>query len=188
MMTGPGNLGTVRAAMQRLTTAIDAVLAPGERLATTGIAWAVQLRHRAPLLFLGRRQYWVALTDRRILVFARRRGGPRPDDLVLGKRYSFFTLEKVHRHRPLFQLRVRGANDSRLVLEFRPGQRGVAAELVARLTRALPPAQPESSPSTPVPRFPSAATGEPTVPGGPPPEAPAPDLDSETAVAFWGDR
>jgi hypothetical protein len=134
MMTGPGNLADVRRDAQRLTAAVDAVLAPGERLASTAIGWAAQLRRRVPLVFLGRRQYWFALTDRRLLVFGRRRGGPTADDLVLGKRYTFFTLERTRRLRPLFQLRIRGANDSRLVLEFRPRQRSVAAELAARLT------------------------------------------------------
>jgi hypothetical protein len=116
---------------------------------------------------------------------------------VLGKRYEFFTLEKVHRHRPLFQLRIRGANDSRLVLEFRPGQRALAAELAARLRRALPPGRP-AAPPTPVTETasPNAAgaeadeTGEPTEPGWMP-EAPAPpasDVDTDTAAAFWGDR
>jgi hypothetical protein len=131
--------------MKRLTTTAEAVLAPGERLATTGAGWAAQPRARVPLLFLGRRQYWFALTDRRLLAFPRRRGGPRPEDLVLGKRYSFFALEEVHRHRPLFQLRLRGANDSRLVLEFRPGQRALAAELEARLTRDQTPGRLESA-------------------------------------------
>ena len=181
----------MRAGKQRLTTTVEAVLAPGERLATTGVGWAAQLRPRVPLLFLGRRQYCVALTDRRMLVFTRHRGGPRPDDLVLGKRYEFFTLEKVHRRRPLFQLRVRGANDSRLVLEFRPGQRSLAAELAARLRRALPPGRPDTTaPTEPVP-VPTATTGEPTEPEGalpPTPPGAGPDVDSDTAAAFWGDR
>jgi hypothetical protein len=181
MMTGPDNLGSVRASMQRLTSAAEAVLVPGERLATTGIGWAAQLRPRVPVLFLGRRQHWFALTDRRVLVFSRHRGGPGPADLVLAKRYSFFTLEKVHRHRPLFQIRIRGANDSRLVLEFRPGQRSVAAELVARLTRALPPARSEPT-----------AAAHATMPGDARPPAPPsdaePDVDRDTATAFWGEH
>ena len=134
MMTGPGNLAHVRRDARRLAAAVDTVLTPGERLASTAIGWAAQLRPRVPLVFLGRRQYWFALTDRRLLVFGRRRGGPTAEDLVLGKRYAFFTLERTRRLRPLFQLRIRGANDSRLVLEFRPRQRSVAAELAARLT------------------------------------------------------
>jgi hypothetical protein len=138
MMTGPGNLAAVRSAVEeRLHESVDEVAAPGERLASTAIGWAVQQRNSVPLLFLGRRQYLFALTDRRLLAFARHRGGPQPSDLILGKRYSFFTLDKQRRFHPLYQLRLRGANGSRLVLEFRPGQRAIAAELAARL---VPPA------------------------------------------------
>jgi hypothetical protein len=181
MMTGPDNLGVVRASMQRLTSAAEAILAPGERLTTTGIGWAAPLRPRVPVLFLGRRQHWFALTDRRVLVFARHRGGPGPEDLVLGKRYSFFTLEKVHRNRPLFQIRIRGSNDSRLVLEFRPGQRSVAAELVARLTRALPPARSQPSATAP-----ENTPGD--APAATPPSGAEPDADRDTAAAFWGEH
>jgi len=183
MMTGPGNLVRVASSTRRLTSMIESVLTPGERLTATGIGWAAQLRPKVPLVFLGRRQYWFALTDRRMLVFSRRRGGPGPEDLVLGKRYPFFWLEKVHRHRPLFQIRIRGANDSRLVLEFRPGHRGLAAELVARLTRALPPPDGVSGrravtpqPATPPASQPTTAT------------EPGTGLDVDTAAAFWGER
>jgi hypothetical protein len=131
----------VSAGTRRLTVTAESLFAPGESLVATGIGWAAQTRPRVPLLFLGRRQHWFALTDRRMLVFARHWGGPRADDLVLGKRYSSFTVEKVHPHRLLFQIRIRGANDAHLVLEFRPGHRGLASELVARLTRALPAAE-----------------------------------------------
>jgi hypothetical protein len=154
----------VRASTKRLTAAVESYLAPDEQLATTGIGWAAQTRPKVPLLFLGRRQHWFALTDRRMLVFARHWGGPRADDLVLGKRYSSFTLEKVHRHRLLFQLRIRGANDARLVLEFRPGHRALASELAARLTRALPAAE------------------------APPPARRGTEASSDTAEAFWGNR
>jgi hypothetical protein len=166
----------VRASTQRLNAAIESVLVPGERLATTGVGWAARVRPKVPVLFLARRQHWFALTDRRVLVFARHWGGPRADDLVLGKRYTSFTVEKVHRHRPLFQLRIRGPNEARMVFEFRPGHRGLASELVARLTRALPAAEPVST---------NAA------PAGGPAAAPAggnPARDRDTAAAFWGDR
>jgi hypothetical protein len=150
----------VRKSTQRLTTAVQATLAPDERLTTTGIGWAAPRRERVPLLFQGRRQYWVALTDRRLLVFERRRGGPSVDDLVLGKRYDFFTLEAVKKVRPLLQVRIKGANGNRQVLEFRPGQRGVGGELVKRMGSKPPP--------------PRALNAAPTA------------VDEATA-AFWGD-
>jgi hypothetical protein len=204
MMTGPGNLADVRRDARRLTAAVDTVLAPGERLDSTAIGWAAQLRPRVPLVFLGRRQYWFVLTDRRLLVFGRRRGGPTADDLVLGKRYAFFTLERTRWLRPLFQHRIRGANDSRLVLEFRPRQRSVAAELAARLTPT--PGATDSGPTEPTtetstemlppkqtrkqkqearkhekdqPVEISAQTAT---------ETDSPDPDRDTAAAFWGDH
>jgi hypothetical protein len=211
MMTGPGNLAHVRREARRVAAAFDTVLTPGERLASTAIGWAAQLRPRVPLVFLGRRQYWFALTDRRLLVFGRRRGGPTADDLVLGKRYAFFTLERTRRLRPLFQLRIRGANSSRLVLEFRPRQRAVAAELAARLTPS--PGVSGSDPG-PIDR-PSTQTPTEMLPPkktrkqkrearkqeqaartqGAQQQAEAstatatatPDPDRDTAVAFWGD-
>jgi hypothetical protein len=216
MMTGPGNLARVRRDARRLAATVDAVLTPGERLASTAVGWAAQLRPRVPLVFLGRRQYWFALTDRRLLVFGRRRGGPTADDLVLGKRYGFFTLERTRRLRPLFQLRIRGANDSRLVLEFRPRQRSVAAELAARLTPS-PGGGTDPAPAKPLATQTSTEMLPPkktrtqkraarkqekaarkqetqqqaaasTATGTETaPETATPDPDRDTAVAFWGD-
>ena len=213
MMTGPGNLAHVRRDARRLAAAVDTVLTPGERLASTAIGWAAQLRPRVPLVFLGRQQYWFALTERRLLVFGRRRGGPTADDLVLGKRYAFFTLERTRRLRPLFQLRIRGANDSRLVLEFRPRQRSFAAELAARLTPSPGaggtdpgPAEPATQTSTEMlppkktrkqkreaRKQEKAAREQEAQPQGEAPTAAtgnateSPDPDRDTAVAFWGD-
>jgi hypothetical protein len=150
----------VRNATRRLTDAVQATLAPEERLTNTGIGWAAPRRDNVPLLFQGRRQYWVALTDRRLLVFERRRRGPSVDDLVLGKRYDFFTLEAVKKLRPLLQVRIKGANGSRQVLEFRPGQRGLGGELARRLGSTPPP-----------PRALNAA----------------PTAAEEATAAFWGD-
>ncbi len=152
--------------MVRLTAAAEATLAPGELLQSTGVGWAAPRRERVPLLFQARRQYWFALTDRRMLVFERQRGGPTAEDLVLGKRYDFFTLEKVKRLRPLFQLRVTGANGSKQVLEFRPGQRGLGAEIASRVASPG-----ESS---------GAAAKAPAAP-------PADDASDATSAAVWGD-
>ena len=150
----------MRKSTRRLTETVQATVAPDERLSNTGIGWATARREKVPLLFQGRRQYWVALTDRRLLVFERRRGGPSTDDLVLGKRYDFFTLEAVKKVRPLLQVCIKGANGSRQVLEFRPGQRGLGSELVKRMGSKPPP--------------PRALNAAPTA------------VDEATA-AFWGD-
>ncbi len=101
---------------------------------STGSCWAVQVRARMPLLLLARRKYVVALTDRRVLLFDRRRGGPEASDLVIGKRYETFTLERVKRRRPLLQVVLAAASGNRLVFEFRRRQRELAGELIARLT------------------------------------------------------
>ena len=109
----------------------------GEQVVDVGMAWATRMRDGVALLFLGRRQYLIALTDRRLLVFERRGSGPRgrvdPPDLMLGKRYEFFTLERTRRRPTLLQLVLRGENDTRLVLEFRPRQRAMGRALAARL-------------------------------------------------------
>ena len=110
------------------------MLVEGERITSRGMCWGAQLRSRVPLLFLGRRQYLMALTDRRILVFERNRRGPRASELVIGKRYETFTLEKVKRRRPLMQVQLRAVNGNVMVFEFRPGQRELGGELIARLT------------------------------------------------------
>jgi len=119
---------------QRIRAAAETLLTPGERITATGPCWAVPLRDGVPLLFLRRAQHLVALTDRRMLVLEKHRGRPTPDDLVVGKRYDTFTLQKVKRHRPLLQVVVLAASGTTMVFEFRWGQRALAGELIARLT------------------------------------------------------
>lgn len=127
-----------RAAKQQVEDAARAVLIEGERVTSTGECWAVQARSRMPLAFLARRQYLMALTDRRVLVFTRRRRGPQASDLIIGKRYETFTLGRVKRRRPLVQVAVHASSGNRLVFEFRRRQRELAGELIARLTPAPP--------------------------------------------------
>jgi hypothetical protein len=110
------------------------VLVEGERITSQGRCWGAQLRSRVPLLFLGRRQYLMALTDRRVLVFEPRRRGPRATELVIGKRYETFTLERVRRRRLLMQVQLRAMNGNVMIFEFRPRQRELGGELIARLT------------------------------------------------------
>lgn len=163
----------MRKSTRRLTEAAQATLAPDEQLQSTGIGWAAPRRERVPLLFQARRQYWFALTDRRMLVFERQRGGPTAQDLVLGKRYDFFTLDAVKRMRPLFQLRVTGANGNRQVLEFRPGYRGLGAQLASRMTaRGAGPSPGARTTSHPEAPRPGSAAG---------------DERDATSAAFWGD-
>jgi hypothetical protein len=117
----------------RIQAAAEAILVPGEHVTGSAPCWATERRGRVPLLFLSRQQYVMALTDRRVLIFRRTRK-PSPQDLVMGKRYESFTLEGVRRRRFLMQVEVRAANGNRQVFEFRPGQRDLGGELIARLT------------------------------------------------------
>jgi plasmid replication initiation protein len=140
-----------------------------------GVVWATRMRDGVALLFLSRRQYLVGLTDRRLLVFERRGSGPRgrvvPADLMLGKRYESFALERRRRRPTLLQLVLRGENDTRLVLEFRPSQRAMGRALADRLT--APSAAPEAA---------GARAGQPDT--TPSPE----DVERDAAAAFWGSR
>ena len=126
-----------RDSTEKVRAAAEAVLVDGETVTSKGVCWAAQRRGRVPLALLARRQYLLALTDRRVLVFERGRR-PKPSDLTLGKRYETFTLERVRRGFPLLQVRVRSANGNRMVFEFRPGNRELGGELVARLTPRAP--------------------------------------------------
>src|ERR1700680_3394750 len=110
--------------------ATHGALVEGERVVAYGFCWAAQLR-RIPLLFLGRRRYVIVLTNRRVLLFPRRgRHLPRPNDLVLGKRYEWFKVGKVRRARPMMQVLVATGNGSRMVFEFAPTRRQLARTLV----------------------------------------------------------
>jgi hypothetical protein len=138
--------------VEQIVAAAHGALVDGERVTEFGTCWAAQLKHRVPVLVTARRQYLMVLTDRRLLLFTRRRRKAlRASDLVIGKRYEAFSVSKVRRALPLFSVRVEASNGARMVFEFRPGQRQLGGALVARLTPAQPalPAAPDLTP-TPV--------------------------------------
>ena len=194
---------------RRVRQAAEGVLVEGERITSQGICWAAQMRPRVPLLFLGRRQYLMALTDRRVLVFERRRRGPRASEMVIGKRYEAFALEKVRRRRPLMQVKVRATNGNLMVFEFRPGQRELGGELIARLTPShgsMPshlmtslgeqPTTPMPTPTGPI-KGGSAATSTLTTTKAPPAEPvrgsaefgdDAESLRDDDHSSFWGKK
>jgi hypothetical protein len=188
----------------QIQAAAEAILVPGERVTGAAPCWATQRRGRVPLLFLARQQYVMALTDRRVLIFRRSRK-PSPKDLVMGKRYESFDLEGVRRRRYLMQVMVRAANGNRQVFEFRPGQRDLGGELIARLTPSfvaptdatepgthLPDLAPfDARPSsTPAPTFSPAepdtdeAFGSEAAPSDPAPSESADPIATE----FWGNK
>ena len=152
--------------VEQVIAAAHGALVEGERIMELGRCWGAPMRRRVPLLFLGRHQFLLVLTDRRLLVFSRRRSRAlRPSDLVLGKRYETFTLEKVRRGRPLLQLQIAAANGSRMVFEFRPGRRHLGEALVHRL-EGRPAATVAAAPDAP--GAPAGAPADPASPATPP--------------------
>ena len=115
----------------------------GERVTESGHCWAARIKPHVPLLFTARHQYLMVLTDRRLLLFKRRRKALRASDLVLGKRYEAFSLGRVRRTFPLASVRAEASNGARMVFEFRPGQRHLSGALAARLSPAPPPPTPD---------------------------------------------
>ena len=119
--------------LEQTVAATHGALVEGERVVASGFCWAAQLR-RVPLLFLGRHRYVMVLTNRRLLLFPRRgRHLPRPNDLVLGKRYEWFQLGRVRRARPMLQVLVTTGNGARMIFEFPPSRRELARTLTAHL-------------------------------------------------------
>jgi hypothetical protein len=120
--------------LERVVAAARDALLEGERVVEYGPCWAAERRRRVPLLLLRRQQRLLMLTDRRLLLFSRRRRrGLRPSNLVVGKGYAAFSVERVRRVRPLLQVRVQATNGPRMVLEFRPGRRPLGEALLRRL-------------------------------------------------------
>jgi len=119
--------------LEQTVAATHGALVEGERVVAYGFCWAAQ-RRRIPLLLLGRRRYLLLLTNRRVLLFTRRgRHLPRPNDLVIGKRYEWFKLGRVRRARPLLQVLVATGNGARMIFEFSPRRRELGRTLVERL-------------------------------------------------------
>jgi len=156
---------------RRTTARINEIATPalgtGEEIEHIGTCWATRQRIGVPLLFLARRQYFLVLTNRRVLVFERR--GRAAGALSLGKRFETLELVQVRTRRLLSQVSVSGAGDVPLVFEFRPRSRALGQALVRALEGGVPPAPtPAVAPSGSAEPVPVAAT-----------EVPAP------TEAFW---
>ena len=117
-------------------------LGSGEHIRSCSPVWATERGGRVPLLFRGRDLHYVAVTDRRLILYRapRRRRPLTADNMLLAKRFPTFMLEKTRRFSPLLQLRIRDASGRRIALEFRPRDRMVGRELVSALgaRRELP--------------------------------------------------
>ncbi len=187
-----------RSTIEQIVGAAHGTLVDGERVTEFGTCWAAQRKPRLPLLFTARRRYLMVLTDRRLLLFTRRRWGRSLQlrDLVLGKRYEAFALTKVRRSFPLSSIQAEAHSGVRMIFEFSPGQRHLRGGLLARLTPA-PPIPTDEPALVPGPGA-AAETAENAEPaqatevtgrdgstgGDPPSEPPAGSGDDEQR--FWG--
>jgi hypothetical protein len=130
---------------EQIIAATRPSLASGEYIRSCSAAWATECGGRLPLIFRGRGLHYIAVTDRRLILFRapRRRRALSAASMLLAKRHPTFTLEKTHRVSPLLHLRIRDAAGRLIALEFRPRDRKVGRELAALLRGrlALPPAR-----------------------------------------------
>jgi len=126
---------------ERILDAVQRVLDLGEHIEARGVCWAAVRRPKVPLLVLGRHQYDVVLTDRRVLMFSRRRRRLRPDDVAFAKRYSALTLESGRGTGfPLARHHIATDTGRRLVIEWRPRHRALARRFTAAITTTASPA------------------------------------------------
>lgn len=125
-----------------MLAAIGRVLQDDEQVTRRGWCWAAVRRAHVPLLVLGRRRFDAFLTDRRLVLIARRRRELRPSDVMLVKGFDALVLEEEHRRPTLLQQRVRTDRGSSIVLEwprrFRSMGETVAEQLSASSDRSTP--------------------------------------------------
>ena len=126
---------------ERILGVVQRVLEPDERVEARGVCWAAVRRPKVPLLLLGRHQYDVVLTDRRMLMFSRRRHRRlRPEDVAFAKRFTSLTLESTGNGFPLARHHVTTDTGRRLVIEWRPRHRAIARRFGTALTASRAPA------------------------------------------------
>jgi hypothetical protein len=133
--TSPSTLPPVAESRnERILGVVHRVLNADEQVEARGVCWAAVRRPKVPLLVLGRHQYDVVLTDRRILMFSRRHHRHlRPDDVAFAKRYAALTLESAGGGFPLTRHHIVTDTGRRLVVEWRPRHRALARRLAAAL-------------------------------------------------------
>ncbi len=137
-------------AKQRVEEAARWRLAIGEPILAGGFTWIAFPRPQISLLFLMRRAHLVALTDRRIMIWARpHEVRPADDtDLILDAPLGEIVLEGMSTAIPMLQLRIRTASGRRLVLEFRPRERRLGHRIAKELRRDEPAAPAAEVPAT----------------------------------------
>jgi hypothetical protein len=120
---------------EQIVAATKPSLGSDEYMSACGEVWATECGGRMPLLLRGRSRHYLALTDQRLILFRapRRRRPLTSEELLIAKRHTAFTLERVRRFTPLLQVRIRYAADREIALEFRPRDRKVGRELAIAL-------------------------------------------------------
>lgn len=134
-----GGNGSVRRKKLReqIITATRPALAGGEFIRSCSAVWATECSGRTPILLRGRAIHYLAITDRRLILFRapKRRRRLAATDMLIAKRHPTFRLEKARRFTPLLQIRIRDSAGRRIALEFRPRDRNVGRELGAILAK-----------------------------------------------------
>ena len=120
---------------EQIIAATTPTLGSNEFIGACSEVWATECGGRVPLLLKSRSRHYLALTDQRVILFRAppRRRSLSEDDVLIAKRYSAFTLEKLRSYLPLLQVRIRDATGREIALEFRPLDRNVGQELAAAL-------------------------------------------------------
>src|SRR5438552_4995996 len=124
---------------QRIARLVAPRLGPTEEIVATGPAWAAPLRRRVPVVLVGRKLHLVALTDRRLLVFRRRRRRKGSGELALAKTLTSLRVVRVRSWRPMMALRIEIGDGRVLLLEVRPRDRALGRS-IADAIRTAPPA------------------------------------------------
>jgi hypothetical protein len=106
-------------------------LLPGEEIVTVGAAWFVDTP-RTRLLFAGRHYRFVALTDRRLLVFRRRRNrGRHGAGPLLDTPLDSLRLRRAGGARLVYPVVLEAGSDRTVALEFRIKERSVGHALAS---------------------------------------------------------
>jgi hypothetical protein len=148
---------------QSIDGALVPLLEPDEQQVGGAAVWMADRRRRVPLLFTSRALYFVALTDRRLLVFdtPRRRRPLLEADLLLAKRLESLRLRRVAKRPPLLQVSIGVGKTREVVFEFRPGDRQVAQALIERLPAPHPAESAADAPDESPGESPGESLGEP---------------------------
>src|SRR5438874_3802724 len=141
---------------QRIARLVAPRLGATEEIVATGPAWVAPLRRRVPVLLVGRTLHLVALTDRRLLIFRRRRPRKGGGELALAKSLALLRVVRMRRWLPMMALRIEIGDGRVLLLELRPHDRALGRSIAeaigaaAAVAVAEAPGGDDASPATTV--------------------------------------